>query len=165
MWLRLARHSAALPRLRRGAMLAGLGQSIFRLTLTLCAVVTLSGCGRQPSDAGQTTSQPKTGISERPASDNDWFVDRAESAGLNFVYDNGMSGHYYFPEMLGGGAALGGLLGAIAGGGKGAVIGAVAGAAAGGAVQVLTKGDRVRVPAETVLKFDLDEPARLELLR
>jgi hypothetical protein len=68
-------------------------------------------------------------------------------------------------EMLGGGAALGGLLGAIAGGGKGAVIGAVAGAAAGGAVQVLTKGDRVRVPAETVLKFDLDEPARLELLR
>jgi hypothetical protein len=68
-------------------------------------------------------------------------------------------------EMLGGGAALGGLLGAIAGGGKGAVIGAVAGAAAGGAVQVLTKGDRVRVPAETVLKFDLDEPVRLELIR
>jgi hypothetical protein len=68
-------------------------------------------------------------------------------------------------EMLGGGAALGGLLGALAGGGKGAVIGAVAGAAAGGAVQVLTKGDRVRVPAETVLKFELDEPARLELVR
>lgn len=68
-------------------------------------------------------------------------------------------------EMLGGGAALGGLLGAIAGGGKGAVIGAVAGAAAGGAVQVFTKGDRVRVPAETVLKFDLDQPVRLELMR
>jgi hypothetical protein len=68
-------------------------------------------------------------------------------------------------EMVGGGAALGGLLGAIAGGGKGAAIGAVAGAAAGGAVQVLTKGDRVRVPAETVLHFHLDEPVRLELIR
>jgi hypothetical protein len=68
-------------------------------------------------------------------------------------------------EMVGGGAALGGLLGAIAGGGKGAVIGAIAGAAAGGAVQVLTKGKEVRVPAETVLTFKVDEPAHLELMR
>jgi hypothetical protein len=68
-------------------------------------------------------------------------------------------------EMLGGGAALGGLLGAIAGGGKGAVIGAITGAAAGGAVQVLTKGKEVRVPAETILTFKLDQPVRLELVR
>jgi outer membrane lipoprotein SlyB len=67
--------------------------------------------------------------------------------------------------MLGGGAALGGLLGAIAGGGKGAVIGAITGAAAGGAVQVLTKGKEVRVPAETILTFKLDQPVRLELVR
>jgi hypothetical protein len=68
-------------------------------------------------------------------------------------------------EMVGGGAALGGLLGAIAGGGKGAVIGAIAGAAAGGAVQVITKGKEVRVPAETVLTFKLDQPVRLEMVR
>jgi outer membrane lipoprotein SlyB len=68
-------------------------------------------------------------------------------------------------EMLGGGAALGTLLGAIAGGGKGAVIGAIAGAAAGGAVQVLTKGKEVKVPAETVLNFRLDQPMRLEMAR
>jgi hypothetical protein len=61
-------------------------------------------------------------------------------------------------EMVGGGAVLGTLLGAIAGGGKGAAIGAVAGAAAGGGVQVLTKGKEVRVPAETVLSFRLDQP-------
>jgi hypothetical protein len=67
-------------------------------------------------------------------------------------------------EMVGGGAALGGLLGAIAGGGKGAVIGAIAGAAAGGAVQVLTKGKEVKVPAETILTFQVDEPVRLELM-
>jgi len=64
-------------------------------------------------------------------------------------------------EMVGGGAALGTLLGAIAGGGKGAVIGAVAGAAAGGTAQVLTKGKEVKVPAETVLKFKLDQPVTL----
>jgi len=64
-------------------------------------------------------------------------------------------------EMVGGGAALGTLLGAIAGGGKGAVIGAIAGAAAGGSVQVLTKGKQIRVPAETVLNFRLDQPLSL----
>jgi hypothetical protein len=64
-------------------------------------------------------------------------------------------------EMVGGGAALGTLLGAIAGGGKGAAIGAVAGAATGGTAQVLTKGKEVNVPAETVLKFKLDRPLHL----
>jgi len=66
--------------------------------------------------------------------------------------------------MIGGGAALGTLLGAIAGGGRGAVIGAIAGAAAGGAVQVLTKGKEVNVPAETILTFRLDQPITLQRL-
>ena len=60
-----------------------------------------------------------------------------------------------------GGAAVGSVIGAIAGGGKGAAIGAVAGAAAGGTVQVLTKGKEVKVPAETTLRFRLDEPLNL----
>jgi hypothetical protein len=64
-------------------------------------------------------------------------------------------------EYVGGGAALGTLLGAIAGGGKGAAIGAVAGAAAGGTAQVLTKGKQVKVPAETTLRFKLDRPLHL----
>ncbi len=64
-------------------------------------------------------------------------------------------------EMVGGGAVLGTLLGAIAGGGKGAAIGAVAGGAAGGGVQAITKGKEVRVPAETVLTFRLDQPLHL----
>jgi hypothetical protein len=67
--------------------------------------------------------------------------------------------------MVGGGAALGTLLGAIAGGGKGAVIGAIGGAAAGGTAQVLTRGKNIKVPAETVLTFKLDEPLRLETVR
>jgi hypothetical protein len=65
-------------------------------------------------------------------------------------------------EMVGGGAAIGTLLGAIAGGGKGAAIGAVAGAAAGGTAQVLTRGKEVKVPAETSLRFRLDKPLHLQ---
>lgn len=65
-------------------------------------------------------------------------------------------------EYVGGGAALGTLLGAIAGGGKGAAIGAVAGAAAGGTTQVLTRGKEVKIPAESTLQFKLDKPLRLE---
>jgi hypothetical protein len=39
-------------------------------------------------------------------SSTDWFVDRAAETGLLFTYFNGMSGQYYFPEMLPGGVAL-----------------------------------------------------------
>jgi hypothetical protein len=64
-------------------------------------------------------------------------------------------------KVAGGTAALGAIIGAIAGGGKGAAIGAVTGAAAGGAVQVITKGQRVRIPSETRLTFTLQQPLRL----
>jgi hypothetical protein len=65
-------------------------------------------------------------------------------------------------EMVGGGALLGTVLGAIAGGGKGAAIGALGGAAGGTALQVLTRGRQVQVPAETVLTFRLDQPLQLQ---
>jgi hypothetical protein len=61
----------------------------------------------------------------------------------------------------GGGAALGAIIGAIAGGGRGAAIGAVTGAAAGGAVQVLTKGPKVKIPSETRLTFTLENAVRI----
>ncbi|MGH9570689.1 MAG: hypothetical protein ACRD4F_13670 [Candidatus Angelobacter sp.] len=64
-------------------------------------------------------------------------------------------------KKVGGGAALGALIGAIAGGGKGAAIGAGVGAGAGTAVQVMTKGDQVHVPSETLLEFSLDQPVRV----
>ena len=52
--------------------------------------------------------------------------------------------------VLGG---LGAVIGAIAGGGKGAAIGAGAGAGAGVGSEVLTKGQRVNIPSETLLTF------------
>jgi len=61
-------------------------------------------------------------------------------------------------EMVGGGAALGAVVGAIFGGGSGAATGAAIGAAGGAATQVLTRGDTVRIPAETVMGFRLAAP-------
>jgi hypothetical protein len=67
--------------------------------------------------------------------------------------------------MVGGGAALGTLIGAIVGGGKGAAIGAAVGAAGGLGTEVLTRGKQVRVPAETLLNFKLDQDLRLQAMR
>jgi len=64
-------------------------------------------------------------------------------------------------EAIGGGAALGTIIGAIAGGTKGAAIGVLVGAAGGAGVQVLNRGKDVRVPAETLLTFRLSTPVNL----
>ena len=64
-------------------------------------------------------------------------------------------------KKVGGGAVAGAIIGAIAGGGKGAAIGAAAGGGAGAGVQVLTKGDQVKVPSETLLEFRLQQPVTI----
>jgi hypothetical protein len=56
------------------------------------------------------------------------------------------------------GAVAGTVIGAIAGGGRGAAIGAGVGAGAGAAVQVITKGEQVHVPSETLLNFRIAQP-------
>lgn len=64
---------------------------------------------------------------------------------------------------VGGTAALGAIIGAIAGGGTGAAVGAASGAAVGTGVQVLTKGEVLRIPAETILEFKLRSPLKAEI--
>jgi hypothetical protein len=66
-------------------------------------------------------------------------------------------------KKVGGGAAVGAIIGAIAGGGKGAAIGAGVGSAAGAGVQVMTKGQQVKVPSETLLEFRLQQPVTVTL--
>jgi hypothetical protein len=65
-----------------------------------------------------------------------------------------------------GGAALGTIIGALAGGGKGAAIGAGVGAGAGAGSEIITKGDQVKIPSETLLEFTLEQevsiPARAD---
>jgi hypothetical protein len=63
----------------------------------------------------------------------------------------------------GGGAALGAIIGAIAGGGKGAAIGAGAGAAVGTGAAVMTRGQTLKIPAETILQFKLESPLTIPL--
>jgi len=71
------------------------------------------------------------------------------------VKNSGIGNNDETLKNVGGGALLGTVIGAIAGGGKGAAIGAATGAAAGAAVQIITHGKRVNVPAETLLTYRL----------
>ncbi|HEX4274123.1 MAG TPA: hypothetical protein VHZ74_02155 [Bryobacteraceae bacterium] len=64
-------------------------------------------------------------------------------------------------KVIGGTAALGAIIGAIAGGGKGAAIGAGSGAAVGTGAEVLTGGQKVKIPSETRLTFRLQNPVQL----
>jgi len=68
-------------------------------------------------------------------------------------------------KKVGGGAALGAIIGAVAGGGKGAAIGAGVGSAAGAGVQVMTRGQQVKIPSETLLEFRLQQAAMVEATR
>jgi len=63
---------------------------------------------------------------------------------------------------VGGTAALGAIIGAIAGGGTGAAVGAASGAAVGTGVQVMTKGQVLKIPAETILEFRLQSPLTIK---
>jgi hypothetical protein len=67
-------------------------------------------------------------------------------------------------KYVGGGAAVGAVLGAIFGGGKGAAIGALAGGAGGAGAQVYT-GRKKAIPAETELKYKLAEDLQLRAVK
>src|SRR5262245_7454986 len=60
----------------------------------LFVLLSLTACGRSPSDSK---------ASEAPA---DWFSERAHASGLDFTHFNGMSGHFYYPEIMGPGVAV-----------------------------------------------------------
>ncbi|MGH9722734.1 MAG: hypothetical protein ACRD8O_21200 [Bryobacteraceae bacterium] len=84
-----------------------------------------------------------------------------ESADISQKGKSGVGANKRTAVYTGGGAAVGAIIGAIAGGGKGAAIGAGAGAGAGALTQILTKGGSIKVPAESVLTFRLDQPLRV----
>ncbi len=58
---------------------------------------------------------------------------------------------------IGGGAALGAIIGAIAGGGKGAAIGAGAGGAVGAGDVLLTRGQAAEIKVETRVSFRVQD--------
>lgn len=64
---------------------------------------------------------------------------------------------------IGGGSALGAIIGAVAGGGKGAAIGAAAGAGAGTAGAALTGKKEITLPAESHMTFQLSQPVTVKV--
>jgi hypothetical protein len=65
--------------------------------------------------------------------------------------------------VIGGGTGVGALIGGIAGGGKGAMIGTLAGGAAGTGTAAATGKKSVYLPAETMLRFRLDQPISIQV--
>ncbi len=112
------------------------------------------------ASSGGTIGTPKLALGVRAITVNGRRYTVTTSA-MEKRGEEGVGANRRTAEMVGGGAVLGTLIGAVAGGGKGAAIGAIAGAAAGAATQVITNGDKVEVPAETLLTFRLTQPWRL----
>jgi hypothetical protein len=84
------------------------------------------------------------------------------SSGVD-VRNSGIGANRETARNVGGGALLGAILGAAIGGGDGAAAGAAAGAAVGAGAQILTKGRRVNVPAETLLSYRLQSDMSLDV--
>ena len=79
------------------------------------------------------------------------------------IKNSGIGANKETARNVGGGALLGAILGAVIGGGDGAAAGAAAGAAVGAGAQILTKGRRVNVPAETLLSYKLQSDINLDV--
>src|SRR5438270_6648185 len=90
--------------------------------------------------------------------------DLIDAAGSGSGTPGGLGANKRTGMYVGGGAAVGALLGALMGGGKGAAIGAVLGGGAGAGTQVLT-GKKQDLPAETQLSYKLATTAQLTPMR
>jgi hypothetical protein len=110
----------------------------------------------EAKESGKLTGRAELTLSLQSVLINGHFV---EINTTNINKESGSQGEKT-AKVAGGTAAVGAVIGAIAGGGKGAAIGAGAGAAAGAGSQVITGGQRVRIPSETRLTFVLDNPTR-----
>src|SRR2546425_4076196 len=59
--------------------------------------------------AACATDRPESasaGASKSGAADVEWLTEQARASGLDFVHFNGMSGEFYYPEIMAPGVAL-----------------------------------------------------------
>ncbi len=82
------------------------------------------------------------------------------TAGGKGTSPEGLGANKRTAKYVGGGAAVGAVLGALLGGGKGAAIGAIVGGAGGAGAQVYT-GKKKDIPPETELAYKLAEDLEL----
>jgi len=80
----------------------------------LCSVFVLAGACRPDQKTADRTDRPQPldthaatdAVRAGPGASGEWFTDRAQEAGIDFVHFNGMSGKFYQPEIMGPGVAL-----------------------------------------------------------
>ncbi|MEL7450315.1 MAG: VCBS repeat-containing protein, partial [Pseudomonadota bacterium] len=74
----------------------------FRTVAVALAAVAVSACGDAPEDTTAMAEKPAA----LPAPADPLFEDVAEAVNINFEHFAGVSGRYYFPEIMGSGVAL-----------------------------------------------------------
>jgi len=90
-----------------------------------------------------------------------YLLNSDTQSGKSGVGGSGIGMNKRTGKYVGGGALAGTLIGAIAGGGKGAAIGALIGGAAGAGAQVYTGRGKADIPAESELKFKLNQDVNI----
>ncbi|HSS95861.1 MAG TPA: hypothetical protein VLK33_02460 [Terriglobales bacterium] len=110
-----------------------------------------------PTDDGKDTYLDLSSVTV----DGRRYLLNTQSGAKNSSAPGGLGTNKRTAKYVGGGAAVGAVLGAILGGGKGAAIGALAGGGAGAGAQVYTGRDKA-VPAETVLNFKLAQNLEMQ---
>lgn len=106
-----------------------------------------------PSEDGKDTTLDLRSVNVNGQS---YLIEAAGSKGT----PGGLGANKRTGMYVGGGAAVGAILGGLLGGGKGAAVGAILGGGAGAGTQVLT-GKNKELPAETELKYKLATAAQL----
>src|SRR5688572_17150778 len=72
-----------------------------RLAFVIAGALWTAACSGSATPA---TGSPPTG--NAVASDQPWFDERASAAGIDFVHFNGMTGEFYYPEIMAPGVGL-----------------------------------------------------------
>ena len=106
------RLTIALKVVESGVFFRMSAQTVIRLSSYTLAIATMAclGCTGESvqefSDEVATIGGPDP--TDVPNGDDtiDWFTERAEATGLRFTHLNGMSGEFFFPEMIPGGVGV-----------------------------------------------------------
>jgi hypothetical protein len=69
-------------------------------TVALVISLSLAGCMANPGESGSSS------VSSAPVAAVPWFQDVTADAGLSFVHHNGMTGQFYYAEIMAPGVAL-----------------------------------------------------------
>jgi hypothetical protein len=74
--------------------------------VALCGAASCTSGPAAPASDHAPPSSHAERSTAAPARDDEWFVDRAALAGIDFLHFNGVSGRFYQPEIMGPGVAM-----------------------------------------------------------